>query len=168
MNIITVIFLATLLAITFYDFKFMAVPALLLILTIVLATLRIFLINPVRIAITYFLTNICGAVLLLVLSILLLYLLKRKIFNPVNKSIGIGDLIFLPVICVSFSPLNFLVFMILSLGLILSIKPFFPRFTNEFPLAGGLSLFCSILLITGLISGFNLYDDALLIKLLLS
>lgn len=165
MVFITPIYLIILLLIAFYDFKYLAVPVGLFILTFLLAMARMLILNYYNNIWHYSLINLTALALILTFSILILFVLKGKLMNPFNSFIGVGDLLFFPVLCLSFSPINFIAFMIGSFGLILLIKPILFKSKNAIPLAGGLSIIYSILLVMDIFLTIDLYDDSGMIKL---
>jgi hypothetical protein len=93
------------------------------------------------------------------------YAMKNKKFiNIINKYIGIGDLIFFVLLCAGFSPLVFGCYLVASfLFAIIAfyvVNIFIKKSISTIPLAGGLALSYSLLLIAGLFfKNLNLYND---------
>jgi hypothetical protein len=110
--------------------------------------------------------NLLGCTMILLMAVLTIFLYRRRIENPIDNLIGTGDLLFLPVLCFSFSPVNFIVFFIISLGVILCVRSVFFRAQRSFPLAGGLSLMLVVATVFSLIGTINIIDDQLLLNLL--
>ncbi len=98
---------------------------------------------------------------------------KGNLVKIINEYIGIGDVIFLIIIGLFFSPLNFLLFLIVGLFMILLLSLLLKRKTNinnkKVPLAGLLSIWLGIIIITNIV--FNLkyefcQSEIILIKLM--
>jgi len=157
--IATIVFIILLLTVVVCDFKYMAIPLYLLLLTIIAAMIRLFLSNAFKPALLFTGINMLGCSAIILFSVLTLFLLKKKLFNPLHTHIGAGDLMIFPVLCVSFSPLNFLFFFVLTLALTIFIKPVFFRKTKTLPLAGCVSFFLVIVLIASELLAFDVYND---------
>jgi len=89
---------------------------------------------------------------------------NKKMFMPINEIIGLGDILFLIILCFAFSPINFILFVIIALFLTLLIILIIRKgkFDNQYkiPMAGYLSVFYSIVLIVFYyLLGINLYKD---------
>lgn len=165
--IFTALLIGILAAVIFYDFRYRAVPLVVLLFTLIIAFIRLLWINNVRTGLMYAGINLFGCLLLLGMTVLFLFMLKGKLFNPVNRYLGAGDLFFFPVICFSFSPVNFLFFFMFSLMMILILKPIIFRKSHTIPLAGMQAVFLVLLItISGLIR-LNLFNDVFLLYHLL-
>ncbi len=96
---------------------------------------------------------------------------NKKIVNILHQHIGLGDLLFFVVLCLAFSPGNFIIFYIFSLiatlvGCILYIKVFSKKMMDEIPLAGGMaSILVIVLLVNKMVIHMNLYDDTNLLNI---
>jgi hypothetical protein len=168
MKILTILLLITLILVIYYDFRYMAVPIVLLLCTGVLSFIRLFRINPVNTGLHFAAINVTGCLGVILFSFLVLFIIRLRVFNPLNVLIGTGDLLFFPAVCFSFSPVNFIVFFILSLAILLLVKSFFLRSRAGFPLAGGISALMFVVLLSGILIPVNLYNDGLMIKMLLN
>jgi hypothetical protein len=90
------------------------------------------------------LVNLLFVLLLFNLSNLYFSLINRKLTNIINNYFGMGDLLFLFILSVVFSPVNFFLFITGSLLLILlvyAIVRLFHYKNKNIPLAGLLSFF---------------------------
>jgi len=113
---------------------------------------------------TNFLSNagfLCIQYLILTIYFSLKY---KKITNIINKSIGIGDILFFIVLCFYFSPINFIIFSTISLLLItlfFGVWQLVRKSRNmQIPLAGALSIFLFVMIIgKDFLYSFSLYDD---------
>ncbi len=159
MHITTIVLIGLLLAIVVYDFKHMAIPLYVLLLAVITALIRLLLLNSVKPALSFLGINLLGCASIVLFSFIALFLLRKKVFNPLISHIGAGDLLFFPVLCASFSPLNFILFFVMALALVLVIKPVFFRLQGAFPLAGSMAvLFAAVLVVTEIMA-FNLFND---------
>ena len=163
-NLILVLILA---GILFHDLRSMTIPLYLLISVLVAAGIRSVLINQSRMAAGMAFINLSGTLLVLLISYIILFLLKKKIFNPFNRLIGTGDLLFLPALCISFSPVNYLVFFIISLLLILVFRLISGTSGRFIPLAGMQSVFLACALLITEFFPFSSYNDLPLLNLIL-
>ena len=165
MQTATDIFLLIALAvIVFQDFKYRAISwyliplAFLTLLAKGLATTT---------TIIFFENSFFNAVFILLQLILIsvyISIKNKKRTNIVNSYLGIGDILFFAVLCVAFSPANFIVFFIVSLVLTLIgfivYKIIFKSAKAEIPLAGAMAVLFILLIVTGkFTAGFNLYND---------
>ncbi len=84
---------------------------------------------------------------------------KRPV-NILNEYIGLGDVLFFVVLCTAFSPINFILFYLLStiITLILAIgyRTLSKKELSEIPLAGAMA---SILMVLMVIPQLDFYDD---------
>lgn len=104
---------------------------------------------------------------ILVVTLLLYYLLRYgfKTGNKIKSSIGIGDLLLIPVLTASFSPGNFVLFLIISFIIALSygiISRLASKRDLTIPLAGIQSLLLAILLILESAGLWNPWNDLIL------
>ena len=164
---ITLLLVVILSGIVFYDLRYMKIPVYLLVPLIVVAGIRLLMDNPGRLAFSMFAINMLAIVMVLLLSCILLFILKGRLFNPVNVLIGSGDLLFLPVLCLSFSPVNFMAFFIGSSLLIVIIRLFY-RFSGKFiPLAGLQAAFLVMALIFSELASVSSFNDQPILNLIL-
>ena len=104
---------------------------------------------------------------ILVVTLLLYYLLRYglKTGNKVKSSIGMGDLLLIPVLTASFSPGNFVLFLIVSYIIALSygiIIRLIRKRDITIPLAGIQSLLLAIVLILESAGLWNSWNDLIL------
>jgi len=96
----------------------------------------------------------------------LVSLKKKRFINPVNKTIGLFDLLFLVCLCCWFSPKNFLYFFIGSLVLALFHVVYQRTFTTKkfivIPLAAYICLFFLVCIGVKNIFQLSFYDDGFL------
>jgi hypothetical protein len=120
-----------------------------------------------------FLLNL-SIVLVMFSGVVLYYFIKnKKLINIIDTNIGIGDLLFLVVLCGAFSLFNFIIFMLLSLiatiCAYLTVNVFRKQKSKQIPLAGILSLFYVLLLASNFISGSpKLLDDTFFMNLIIT
>jgi hypothetical protein len=165
MPVLTYLLMILLIVIAWYDFKYLAVPVFLLIPALLISFFRMTGLNNLKNGLSFSGINLTGTFLIIITSFLVLFLLKRKVFNPIDIFMGTGDLLFLPVLCFSFSPLNYFLFLIPSLALLLILKPVIFAKKPGFPLAGGLAVMLSIAILLDLITVINMYNDQMAISL---
>jgi hypothetical protein len=97
---------------------------------------------------------------------------KKKLTNIINTYIGIGDVLFFIVICLSFSPANFILFYVLSNVIILisflAYNIITKKSSKEIPLAGGMAGVIILLIIfSHFIPQIAFYNDNNIISLFL-
>ncbi len=112
----------------------------------------------------YFFLN-TGIVLIQIAGVSLYFSIKNKRFiNIINQHLGIGDVLILLVLCLCFSPPNFVLFLSVTLlvTLLFSIAGIY-IFGNKHihvPLAGYLAVYFNILLVFQMIfKEFSLYNN---------
>ena len=96
---------------------------------------------------------------------------ERVLINIINKQIGIADLLLLIVICLLFSPVNFIMYYVASLIVITMGSAVYLAYKKdmkaEIPLAGAFSiLLIACLLYAGITGNINFHDDGLVMELL--
>lgn len=112
------------------------------------------------------LLNLAFIILQLLALTIYMSIKNKKMVNILQQHIGLGDLLFFVVLCLAFSPANFIVFYILSLiatlaGCIIYISIFSKKEMKEIPLAGGMaSVFVFVLLLNKIVTHLNFYDDS--------
>ncbi len=119
----------------------------------------------------FFLINIGFLVLQLFLITIYYSLKNKRIFNIVNTSLGIGDILFFVILALSFSPPNFIFFLIVILLAILVIYSLFLTFNQvqnkHVPLAGGLAFALLLLVLLETITDrCYRYDDSFILNLM--
>ncbi|PCJ87270.1 MAG: hypothetical protein COA57_04890 [Flavobacteriales bacterium] len=110
-----------------------------------------------------FLLNLSFIVIQLLAVTVWFSLKNRALVNITKNHLGWGDILFFAVSALVFSPVNFLLFYIISLTLILTgfllYKAFRPQ-AKQIPLAGGMAAILMVCCIAGDFSkSMNFYDD---------
>ena len=115
-----------------------------------------------------------GFVLLQLLGVFLYYSIKqKKLANPIDSILGIGDILILVLLGLLFSPVNYILFLLVSLLVTLAVfliqaKLKFKKQVRQIPLAGFLGIYINILLLVQLAnSNINYYDTMYLENLIL-
>jgi hypothetical protein len=114
----------------------------------------------------YFGINLLFITLQIAVLFIVYAIKNKKITNIINRYIGMGDLILFILLCASFSPILFGVFLLTSLILLTISFSIIQKISNikngktTVPLAGGLSVAYIFVTITGIIcTRFNVYND---------
>lgn len=89
---------------------------------------------------------------------------NKKLTNIVNSYLGLGDVLFFIVICVAFSPVNFIFFYVLSLlftlGGFIAYNILIKKAKKEIPLAGAMAMvMTTLILVNQWMPQFNFYND---------
>jgi hypothetical protein len=110
------------------------------------------------------LLNVAFIALQLLLLTIYMSIKNKKMVNIVNEYLGLGDVLFFIVLCVAFSPINFIVFYLLSTFITLisfiAYRILSKKATVEIPLAGAMASILIVLMLTGtLMPQLNFYDD---------
>ena len=152
--------------IIYYDIRFRALPVIILILLNGLIITQGILNNHIMDYLYYSVLNFGFVVFIVSFLFAYVYLLKKekKIFK---KFIGWGDVFILLIMCIAFSPVNYMIFFTLASFFTLitwsTIRFIKKRLSPQIPFAGFISFFYfAELLISGLFS-FNNYNDHLLL-----
>ena len=107
-------------------------------------------------------------ILIQLLGVSLYYSLKvKRLVNITDNYLGWGDILFFLPLCLLFSPINFIVFfigglMMILLGYILWKQFFLPEL-ETIPLAGGLAIVAMVCLIGDYCSSWERYQDVLMV-----
>jgi hypothetical protein len=166
-NIFLLIFCIVLCLIVFYDFKYRALPICLLIVAIILSILMSVTQNGVNVTLRNSSLNIIIIGFQLGLTTLYISVKSGNITSIFDSWLGFGDVVFFMVISFSFSPLNFILFIIYSGLITLGFCSIFKE--KIIPLAGfQAGILCMILLVSKFFNGIQPYDDFFLINLLIS
>ena len=96
---------------------------------------------------------------------------NKKLLNIMDTYLGLGDILFLVVVCTVFSPVNFILFylfsMILTLLGVLVYNSFSKKQTTTIPLAGSMAAILLVLvIITIAFPGLNFYNDSLVLNIM--
>jgi hypothetical protein len=158
-SFITMLFCLVLILIAYNDFRYRALPVYLLAIAVVLAVLFSINKNVFSSALKYSVTNILLLALQLGLTSLYFSARNRKFTNIFKSYLGIGDLIFFLVLIFCFSPLNFILFIIIS-GFLTILFYTGRKSKVLIPLAGSQSIILCTILLSTLISGIiQPYND---------
>lgn len=103
--------------------------------------------------------NILLMLFVLLLATLYFWIKKGKLVNPINQAIGSGDLLIFLLISFHFSPVNFVLFILLASFAAMAYKLIFLKGKDHVPLAGIYSGLLALCLLLDYVTGFNLYND---------
>jgi len=164
--IIDITIIVLLLILAYQDFRYRAVSWILLVLAVVPLVINAAGTLHYKDIIFNFLIN-AGFVVIQFLSVTLYFSLKnRSLTNIFNRYIGTGDVIMFMIMCIAFSPVNFIVFTTLGLFLltiIYGINYIIYKTNKLIPLAGCMSLILICLFIVKITAGVDFYDDNLIV-----
>jgi len=173
MHILIKILMILLLIGTIYqDFKTRSISWYLLAMLAAVFILNALKYHETNVMIRYVFYNI-GITTIMLAAVSVYFKLKyRQGLNLINKQLGFGDILILYILCLGFSPLNFVAFLLMAFLLTLIIhitgSIITRRKSRTIPLAGYLSVFyLSISLIAWFINGFDLIGDSRIENLIL-
>jgi hypothetical protein len=165
-NIITLLLCTVLVLISYYDFRYRALPVYLIVIAVILSILFSFTSNVFHSVLKFSGENILLLTLQLGLTSLYFSARKRKFTNIFESYLGTGDLVFFIVLVFCFSPLNFIIFIIIS-GFVTILAYIGANRQALIPLAGCQSLvLCLILLATLISANIQPYNDLFLAEIL--
>ncbi len=127
--------------------------------------------NSGSILYTSILLNIGFVIFQLVLSTIIISILNKKVVNLYNTYIGLGDILFVAVLCTAFSTVNFIVFYILSsvLALISMVagSKLMKKEIDPMPYAGAMSVILVVFaVINKIYPTINFYNDDFLVEII--
>jgi len=166
LNILTLLFCASLALISFYDFKYRALPLYTLAIAFIFSIVGSIYSNGWLVSLYNAGINSLFVGIQMGLITLYFSLRSKKPVNIFRDHLGMGDLLFFAVLVFCFSPVNFILFIILS-GILVLL--FYLRSKKEvlIPLAGCLAFFLVIILFFSVaLTIINPYNDLFLIDLL--
>jgi hypothetical protein len=111
-------------------------------------------------------------ILLQLICLTIYFSVKNKRFlNILDTYLGLGDILFLVVVCTVFSPVNFILFylcsMILTLIGVLLYNSFATKRTADVPLAGSMAAILLVLVIVTIVfPGINFHNDTLFLTIM--
>ncbi|MGQ0827052.1 MAG: hypothetical protein ACT4ON_01530 [Bacteroidota bacterium] len=112
------------------------------------------------------LLNIAFIVIQLLMLTIYMSIKNKKPVNIINTYLGLGDILFFLVICVAFSPINFIAFYLSSMITTLIGVIIYNRFSNkqtkDIPLAGAMATGTIVLMV---FPGLNFYNDVFLLEI---
>lgn len=117
------------------------------------------------------LLNITFVALQLLLLTIYMSIKNKKAVNILREHLGLGDVLFFVVLCIAFSPINFIVFYVISMMATLigfvAYTAISSQKAKEIPLAGAMASFLVIaILIDKTTTHLNFYDDANLLNII--
>ena len=154
------------LIIVFQDFKFRHISWIPLPLLFAVLYILSYQSNTLNEIIFYFGFNFIFILAIHICLFVFLWVKNKKIFNPINKYHGIGDILFSVILCMAFSPMNFIHFYIGSLLLTLFGYLIYMLVKGEqskgFPTAGVMSLALALCFVLKMmIRNLDFYSDYL-------
>lgn len=116
--------------------------------------------------------NIVFVLIQLLLLTIYISIKNKKMTNIINSYLGIGDILFFVAIGFAFSPLNYILFyvisMVLTMLLFVSYKTVKKNISAEIPLAGGMAGMMIVLNVVSMIQPqFNYYADTIFSSLII-
>lgn len=139
--------------IVYQDFKFRAVTWVLFPLLATVIVLDNIFVHALPMVVDFYLINFCFISVQLCLIILYFSFKNKRIVKLWDQHLGAGDILFFMILCLFFSPINFLLFYIGSLLLTVVVVLVLRRSyssINVIPLAGIQSAFLAVLIIVNL------------------
>ena len=107
--------------------------------------------------------NVSFIIFQLVIVSIYFFFKEKKIFNPIDSKLGLGDIIFLFSTTFIFSRINFILFIIsgllFSIILFLLCKFIQKRISQTIPLVGFMSIYLIIIYISSFIIKFSFFKD---------
>jgi hypothetical protein len=121
-------------------------------------------------AVSFFVINLCILALQLLLVSAYFSIRERRVVNIIDTWLGTGDILFFVVLCAAFSPLNYLLFYLLSLVLTIAgyiVYKIMKGRSSAIPLAGAVALLLLLcLLLHWYEPRLDFYNDAFVMQLL--
>jgi|GEM_PF-684480 hypothetical protein len=155
----------TCLFIIYQDFKNRSVSVYILACFVALALLQL-ITNYQYHALKYAAVNMAILSIIFILQTVFVSLKKKRLINPVNKTIGLFDILLLTFLCCWFSPKNFIYFFIGSLTValfhVLFQKLFVTKKSMFIPLAAYICIFFLVCIGVKNIFELSFYDDSFL------
>lgn len=140
--------------IIYEDFKYHAITWFIVPLIFILVFFNGIIQINFKILMGYFLIN-SGIIILQLLGLIIYFYFKEKrITGIINKQLGLGDILILFAMALFFAPVNFVLFILISLilTLLVSIIKFsvFPKRNRQIPLAGYWGIYMNLLILAQL------------------
>lgn len=159
LHIFSLCFFGVLILIIYYDFKYRTLPLYTLVIAVIFGILVSIYRNGLSVTLYYAGVNTLLISFQLGITTLYFSARRRKLINIFNSYLGIGDVIFFLVVIFSFSPLNFIIFIIFS-ELLTLVFYALPKNRKLIPLAGCLSVvLCIILFFSAVFEIVQPYND---------
>ena len=166
--IVKALFIIWLLLLAVQDFKYRAISWYLFPIGLGVALLFAYKMDQQNQILSIALPNI--SFIIIQITVLTMYLsIKHKTFINIFKGyFGIGDTLFLLVIAFVFSPVNYILFFVITLLISLIVFIFLKLFKNvqQVPLAGTMALVLALINGLGYWISFSMYSDKCLLKLM--
>lgn len=149
LHVIDFLLIGVFLFIAYQDFRFRAIS----IWTLPLMAILTIFINIHVITPTVLLTNTLVNLLVFAVQLgavtLYFSIRHKKVMNIVNRYLGLGDIFFISVMAIMFSPVQFIVFLVFGLIVVgvsyAVMRLLMTNISSAIPLAGGLSVMLSLL-----------------------
>ena len=142
--IVIILCMAALIVVAFQDFRERMISWYLVPLLFALFAWNALFNTSFRDVATGFLVNLAFTAFQLLILTIYFSIKSRKPVNIINSWLGIGDVLLLAVLCVAFSPINYLIFYIASLLITIAgfiiYKVLFKGRSATIPLAGAMAL----------------------------
>lgn len=171
MAIVKVLFILLLFFITFQDFRYKAVSWILFPIGFIASITISYVEIPFSDLLFNSLINSLFIAFQMAVILVFSWIKFKQVKNIFTQIFGLGDLLFLIMICPLFSPVNFVFFYILSLAfslLVYLILKYLKIYNDtKIPLAGLQSFFLAILFISIFFIRFSLLNDYMLFEYLL-
>jgi hypothetical protein len=165
-DIITLLLCTVLIMISYYDFKYRAIPVYLILIAVIVSILFAVTRNGLPDVLKY--SSVNTGIIVFQLSLTFAYLSAKKgrFINLFQSFLGLGDLCFFIVLIFCFSPINFIVFLIIS-GFVTIVCHIRANSQTLIPLAGCQALvLCILLLVTLITETIQPYNDLLIAEAL--
>ena len=162
--LVDIFLLVLLTVVVFQDLKQRQISWLLLPFLLSLFFIKGLFLNPIAELIHHILFNIGFVVLQILILTAYMSVKNKKLGNIINSQLGLGDILFFLVLCVAFSPVNFIIFYVAGLLFTLIVfvvyNQLIKKSEKEIPLAGAMAMLMVVLLLFSKWStDFNFYND---------
>ena len=154
--------------IVFQDMKFRAISWILIPALFIILIAKEFAFAHANDLIFNTLFNFSFVIIQFVLLTIYMSLKNRRLTNIINSYLGIGDLLFFLAITVAFSPLNFLLFFVISMTITLlffiAYKIIKKNASPELPLAGGMAAVMLVLNVIAIVEPQLNYSNEIVLN----
>ncbi len=170
--VVDFILIVCLLIITIQDFKHRAISWYILPVMFLAFLFKSFSFINCHQVLKFGIINLSFIIIQFVLLTIYMSIKNKKMTNIINSYIGVGDLLFFLVLSLAFSPVNFIVFYIISLLFTLLFYALYNAIlrntSSQIPLAGMQSIcLIIVLLCSQFLKDFNFYNDDYLVGFLI-
>ena len=152
--------------IIYQDFKHRTGSIYVLVLLAIVAGVMAFNNYPAYPVLNYFSVNVSFLAIVGLVQSIMIFIKKKQLLNPLNKVIGLFDVLYLVILCACFSPRNFLFFIIFA-AMLGTLHGFFYQIKLKIkkpsiPFAAYLAISHLIFLVVKYSTGISLYNDSLI------